>query len=69
MVLFIRKLQEILDSCKDCEGKYELVPISGERAPRDERDGRDQNRIADVLVRMHQDPNLQLEDWDANPES
>ena len=61
MVLFIRKLQEILDSCKDCEGKYELVPISGGRAPRNERDGRDQNGIADVLVRIHQDPNLQME--------
>lgn len=61
MVLFIRKLREILDSCKDCEGKYELVPVSGERAPKGERDGRDQNRIADVLVRIHQDPNLQLE--------
>ena len=62
MVLFIRKLRDILDSCKDCKGKYVLVPISGERAPRDERDGRDQNRIADVLVRMHQDPNFQMED-------
>ena len=62
MVLFIRKLREILKSCKECEGKYELVPISGERAPRDERDGRNQNRIADVLVRIHLDPNLQLED-------
>ena len=62
MVLFIRKLRDILNSCKDCKGKYVLVPISGERAPRDERDGRDQNRIADVLVRMHQDPNFQMED-------
>ena len=62
MVLFIRKLREILDSCKDCEGKYELVPISGGRARIDERDGRDENMIADVLVRIHQDPNLQLED-------
>ena len=62
MVLFIRTLSEILYSSKDCEGKYELVPISGERAPRDERDGRDENGIADVLVRIHQDPNLQLED-------
>ena len=61
MVLFIRKLREILDSCKDCEGKYELVPISGESAARDERD---QNRIADVLVRI-----LPLEDEDANHES
>ena len=62
MVLFIRILRDILDCCKDCEGKYELVPISGERAPRDERDGRDENGIADVLVRIHQDPKLQLED-------
>ena len=58
MVLFIRKLREILDSCKDCEGKYELVPISEEGA---RGYPRDQNSIADVLVRMHQDPNLQLE--------
>ena len=58
-MLFIRQLSEILDGCKDCEGNYVLVPISGERAPRD--DG-DQNRIADVLVRMYQDPNFQMED-------
>ena len=38
-----------------------LLPISGETAPRDERD---QNRIADVLVRI-----LPLEDEDANHES
>ena len=69
MVLFIRKLREILDSCKDCEGKYELVPISGKKAPMGERDGRDQNGIADVLVRIHTDQKLQLEDEDANPES
>ena len=34
-----------------------------------ERDGRDQNGIADVLVRIHTDQKLQLEDEDANPES
>ena len=49
-MLFIRKLREILDECKDCKGKYELVPISGER-----------DQIADVLVQMHRDANLQLE--------
>ena len=59
MVLFIRKLAEILDGCKDCKGKYELVPISGERVPRDQGD---QNGIADVLVRIHQDPIFQVED-------
>ena len=49
-MLFIRKLKEILDSCHDCRGKYELVPISGER-----------DQIADVLVQMHNDANLQLD--------
>ena len=49
MVLFIRKLKEILDGCPHCEGKYELVPISGEK-----------DRIADVLVQMHHDANLQV---------
>ena len=62
MVLFIRKLRDILDSCKDCKGKYVLVPISGERAPREPRDDGDQNSIADVLVRILQDPNFQMED-------
>lgn len=49
MVLFTRKLKEILDGCEDCRGKYVLVPFSGE-------DG----IIADVLVQMHKDSNLQL---------
>ena len=49
-MLFIRKLREILDSCKECKGKYELVPISGES-----------NQIADVLVQMHRDANVQLD--------
>ena len=61
MVLFIRKLTEILDKCDDCKGKYELVPLSAEGAPGDERDERGQNRISDVLVRIHQDPSVQLE--------
>ena len=50
MVLFHRKLKEILDGCPDCEGKYELVLISGER-----------NQIADVLVQTLRDANLHLE--------
>ena len=62
MVLFIRKLKKILDECDDCKGKYQLVPISAERAPGDDGDERDQNRISDVLVRIHQDPTMQLED-------
>ena len=62
MVLFIRKLEKILATCDDCKGKYQLVPISAERAPGDEGDERDQNRISDVLVRIHQDPSVQLED-------
>ena len=53
MVLFTRKLKEILDSCKECKGKYVLVPFSGE-----------DDVIADVLVQMHKDANLQLDDED-----
>ena len=68
-MLFTRKLREILDKCEDCKGKYELVPISGEKAPMGERVGRDKNGIADVLVRIHTDQKLQLEDEDVNPES
>ena len=30
MVLFIRKLMEILDECPEYRNKYELVPFSGE---------------------------------------
>ena len=51
MVLFTRKLKEILDGCKESRGKYVLVPFSGE-----------DNIIADVLVQMHKDSNLQLDD-------
>ena len=53
VVLFTRKLKEFLDSCTDCRGKYVLVPFSGE-----------DNIIADVLVQMHKDANLQLDDED-----
>ncbi|CAH3175090.1 unnamed protein product [Porites evermanni] len=45
MVMFFYKLREILDGCKDCSGKYELVPISGAR-----------EEIADELVRILQEP-------------
>ena len=41
--MFISKLTDILKSCEECRGKYELVPISG-----DETD-----KIADVLVGIH----------------
>jgi len=51
VVLFIRKLKEILDGCPSCRGKYELVPISGER-----------EEIADVLVQMLQDASLDLDE-------
>ena len=30
MVLFYRKLKEILDENPECRNKYELVPFSGE---------------------------------------
>ncbi|XP_044173251.1 stimulator of interferon genes protein-like [Acropora millepora] len=39
VVLFYRKLEEILDECLECRDKYELVPFSGEP-----------NEIADVLM-------------------
>ena len=45
MVMFFCKLREILDDCRDCYGKYELVPISGAR-----------EEIADELVRILQEP-------------
>ena len=51
MVLFIRKLREILDNCAVCRGKFELVPISG----------REPNTIADVLVGMHNAANIELD--------
>jgi len=51
VVLFIRKLKEILDGCPKCRGKYELVPISGEK-----------EEIADVLVQMLQDASLELDE-------
>ena len=50
VVLFIRKLKEILDGDKNLEGKYELVTISGEK-----------NQIADVIVQRHHDADLQLD--------
>ena len=56
MILFIRKLKEILDGSEECRGTYEIVPVSGEKT-----------QIADVLVRMHHDANLQLdEEGEAN---
>ena len=42
VVLFYRKLREILGGCKECKGRYELVLISGEV----------KDEIADVLVPM-----------------
>ena len=50
-MLFHRKLKEILDGCPDCQGKYELVPISGEK-----------NQIADALVQKHNEANLQMDE-------
>lgn len=51
MVLFIRKLREILDGSEECRGKYELVPISGE-----------ENQISDVLLRILNDEHLQMDE-------
>ncbi|XP_068708910.1 stimulator of interferon genes protein 2-like [Montipora foliosa] len=50
VVLFTRKLKEILDSCEECKGKYELVPISGELG-----------QIADVLVQKLRDADVQVD--------
>ncbi|XP_074614000.1 stimulator of interferon genes protein 3-like [Acropora palmata] len=44
VVLFYRKLKEILDECLDCRNKYELVPFSGEAT-----------KIADVLTNKIRD--------------
>ena len=52
-MLFIRKLKEILDRCPECEGKYELVTISGDRVGG--------KNIADVLVEAEKRANLEVE--------
>ena len=52
MVLFIRKLKEILDKCPECRNKYELVPFSGE-----------DNQIADVLVQKISEADVAIETW------
>jgi len=51
VVLFIQKLKEILDACPKCKDKYELVPISGNQS----------NKIADVLVGIHDAPSIELD--------
>lgn len=51
VVLFIRKLREILDKSEECRGNYELVPISGN----------DPNEIANVLVGMHNAANIDVQ--------
>ena len=50
VVLFIRKLKEILDKCPECENKYELVPFSGEH-----------DQIADVLVKKIREAVMTIE--------
>ncbi|XP_078358274.1 stimulator of interferon genes protein 7-like isoform X2 [Oculina patagonica] len=52
VVLFTRKLKEILDHSPECKGKYELVTISGDR-----ENGKN---IADVLVEMNKAANIEL---------
>lgn len=53
----MRKLRDILDHSPECRGKYELVPLSGTET----------NKIADVLVGMHNAANIELnERVDAN---
>ena len=56
VVLFIRKLKEILDGCPGCKGKYELVPISGDS---------ENNKIADVLMGIHKAANMEVIEEDA----
>ena len=57
VVLFMRKLRDILDHSDECRGKYELVPLSGTET----------NKIADILVGMHNAANLEMHDnVDAN---
>lgn len=56
-VLFMQKLRDILDHSPECRGKYELVPLSGTET----------NKIADILVGMHNAANLEMHDnVDAN---
>ncbi|XP_067038045.1 stimulator of interferon genes protein 2-like [Acropora muricata] len=50
VVLFYRKLTEILDKCQECRNKYELVPFSGE-----------DNQIADVLVQKISEADVAIE--------
>ncbi|XP_020622141.1 stimulator of interferon genes protein-like isoform X3 [Orbicella faveolata] len=57
VVLFMRKLKDILDHSPECKGKYELVPISGTET----------NKIADVLVEMYNAAKIELDEHvDAN---
>ena len=50
VVLFMRKLKYILDNSHECRGKCELVLLSGTET----------NKIADVLVGMYKDTNLEM---------
>ncbi|KAL9983080.1 hypothetical protein ACROYT_G005209 [Oculina patagonica] len=52
VVLFTRKLKEIMDRSLEFKGKYELVTISGDR-----ENGKN---IADVLVEMNKAANIEL---------
>nr|8EFN_A Chain A, Stimulator of interferon genes protein [Stylophora pistillata]8EFN_D Chain D, Stimulator of interferon genes protein [Stylophora pistillata] len=54
VVLFIRKLREILEGCKECRGKCEIVPISGD----------EKSKIADVLVAIHNATQVESDEAD-----
>ena len=56
VVLFIRKLTEILDNSQECRGTYELVPISGN----------DPHEISNVLIGMHNAANVEMRNPEAN---
>ena len=47
----MRKLKYILDNSDECKGKCELVLLSGT----------DTNKIADVVVRIHKDTNVEMQ--------
>ncbi|PFX29241.1 Stimulator of interferon genes protein [Stylophora pistillata] len=51
IMLFTRKLSEILDENAECRGKYKLVPISGNET----------NEISNILFAMQRDVNIEID--------
>ena len=50
VMIFIRKLREILDKDKECRGKYELIAFAGEGS-----------NIAEILVGVIKNPGIQVD--------